>query len=42
MQKNNDYVPYAKVIFKHLLSRDIMVYSFHPEENSFLWKLGIN
>lgn len=42
MKKNNDYLPYAKVIFNHLNSRDIIIYSFHPEENSLLWKLDIN
>ena len=42
MKDNNDYVPYAKVIFNQLNSRDIIIYSFHPEENSLLWKLGIN
>ena len=42
MKDNNDYIPYAKVIFNHLNSRDIMIYSFHPEENSLLWKLGLN
>jgi hypothetical protein len=42
MKENNDYVPYAKVIFNHLNSRDIMIYSFHSEENSLLWKLWLN
>jgi hypothetical protein len=42
MKINNDYVPYAKVIFNHLNSRDIIIYSFHSEENSLLWKLWLN
>ena len=42
MKQNNDYIPYAKVIFNHLNSRDIIIYSFHSEENSLLWKLGLN
>jgi hypothetical protein len=42
MKENNDYIPYAKVIFNQLNSRDIIIYSFHPEENSLLWKLGLN
>lgn len=42
MKENNDYIPYAKVIFNHLNSRDVIIYSFHPEENSLLWKLWLN
>lgn len=42
MKQNKDYIPYAKVIFNHLQSRDIIVYSFHPDENSLLWKLNLN
>jgi hypothetical protein len=42
MKENNDYVPFAKVIFNHLNSRDIIIYSFHSEENSLLWKLWLN
>ena len=42
MKENNDYLPYAKVIFNDLISRDIIIYSFHSEENSLLWKLNIN
>lgn len=42
MQENSDYIPYAKVIFNHILSRDIMMYSFNSSQNSLLWKLWIN
>lgn len=42
MKDNNDYIPYAKVIFNNLNSRDIIIYSFHSDENSLLWKLGLN
>lgn len=42
MKENKDYIPYAKVIFNHLQNRDIMIYSFHSDENSLLWKLNLN
>ena len=41
LEKKN-YYSYAKIISKHIKSRDIIFYSFNSEENSFLWKLWIN
>ncbi len=42
MKQDNDYIPYAKVLFNHLQSRDIMMYSFNTSQNSLLWKLWLN
>ena len=42
MKDDNDYIPYAKVIYNHLQSRDIMMYSFNTSQNSLLWKLWLN
>ncbi len=42
MKEDNDYIPYAKVIYNHLQSRDIMIYSFNTSQNSLLWKLWLN
>ncbi|MBS9775317.1 DUF4012 domain-containing protein [Candidatus Gracilibacteria bacterium] len=36
------YVDYLNILIKDIQKRDIVVYSFHPQENSLLWKLGVN
>jgi len=39
---DKDYFNYLKVIFKNIISRDIMFYSFNPKENLLLTKLWVN
>jgi hypothetical protein len=39
VQKDKNYSNYMKVILNEIQTRDLMVYSFRPEENSLLWKL---
>jgi len=39
---DKDYFNYFKIIFKSILSRDIMIYSFNSEENNLLTKLWLN
>lgn len=36
------YIDYINEVYKKIKSRDIVLYSFVPQENSLLWKLGIN
>ncbi len=36
------YSKYINVILKNIASRDIVFYSFHPKENSTLWKFWLN
>jgi len=36
------YASYLNIILNNFKSRDIVFYSFHPEENNLLWKLWIN
>lgn len=36
------YSSYAKILYKHISSRDMVITSFNPEENSLLWKLWLN
>ena len=42
VQKDKNYSNYMKVILNEIQTRDLMVYSFRPEENSLLWKLWLN
>ncbi|MCP4523103.1 MAG: DUF4012 domain-containing protein [Candidatus Gracilibacteria bacterium] len=42
INSSKNYVPYAKVLLNELLSRELIIYSFHTDENSLLWKLGMN
>lgn len=37
-----DYFWYFNILSKHIKTRDIVFYSFIPEENSLLWKLWVN
>ncbi len=37
-----NYYDYFKIVSNHIKNRDIVFYSFRSEENSLLWKLGIN
>lgn len=36
------YFEYINIIYKHLKTRDLVIHSFSPEENSLLWKLWMN
>ncbi|QFR39259.1 DUF4012 domain-containing protein [Candidatus Gracilibacteria bacterium 28_42_T64] len=42
LKEKKDYVSYVKVLLTHLKNREIMIYSFIPEENNMLWKLNLN
>jgi len=42
LKKKNDYYAYMNIIMKNIKSRDIVFYSFIPEENNLLWKLWVN
>jgi hypothetical protein len=33
------YYDYLKIIIEHVKNRDLVIYSFNPVENSFLWKI---
>jgi hypothetical protein len=39
---DKDYFAYLDIILKNIKSRDIVLYSFNPEENNLLWKLWLN
>ena len=39
---DKDYYAYLDIIIKNIQSRDLVVYSFNPEENNLLWKLWLN
>jgi hypothetical protein len=39
---DKDYFAYLDIILKNIKSRDLVIYSFNPEENNLLWKLWIN
>ena len=36
------YYDYLKIIIEHVKNRDLVIYSFNPVENSFLWKIWLN
>lgn len=40
--KTGDYYNYFDILIENIASKDIVFYSFTPEENSLLWKIGIN
>ncbi|NVP17720.1 DUF4012 domain-containing protein [Candidatus Gracilibacteria bacterium] len=40
--EKKDYYSYLKVIVDHVKNRDLVFYSFDSDENSLLWKLGVN
>ena len=40
--KSKKYFTYLEILYKNILSRDIVLYSFIPEENFLLWNLWIN
>jgi hypothetical protein len=42
LKEEKKYSQYAKVLIDNISSRDIVVNSFHPEENSLLWKLWLS
>ena len=39
---DKNYTSYIDIILKNFKSRDIVFYSFNPEENNLLWKLWVN
>ncbi|MDP2090859.1 MAG: DUF4012 domain-containing protein [Candidatus Gracilibacteria bacterium] len=42
LKEKKDYYAYIDIILKNIKSRDLVIYSFNPEENNLLWKLGLN
>lgn len=42
LNSDKKYYEYLKIILEHIKTRDIVVYSFNPTENSFLWKMWLN
>lgn len=42
LKEKKDYYAYLDIILKSIKSRDIVIYSFNPEENNLLWKLWLN
>jgi hypothetical protein len=39
VKKDKNYYEYANILYKNIKSRDLVFYSFNPEENNLLWKL---
>lgn len=42
LKNKKDYYAYLDIILKNIKSRDLVIYSFNPEENNLLWKLWLN
>lgn len=42
IKEKKDYFAYMDIILKNIKSRDLVLYSFNPEENNLLWKLWLN
>ena len=42
LKQEKNYSAYADILLKNIQTRDLVVYSFHSEENNLLWKLWIN
>lgn len=42
LKQDKDYFKYLDIVIKNIESRDIVFYSFNPEENNLLWKLWLN
>ncbi len=42
LKEKKDYYIYLDIIKKNIISRDLVLYSFKPEENNLLWKLWLN
>lgn len=42
LKEKKDYYTYLDIILENIKSRDLVLYSFHPEENNLLWKLWVN
>lgn len=42
IKEKKEYWKYLKIIYKNIVSRDIVITSFNTEENSLLWKLWLN
>lgn len=40
--KEKKYYDYANILLQHIKNRDIVFYSFNPQENNLLWRLWIN
>ena len=36
------YMKYMKILYEHIISRDIVITSFHSQDNSLLWKLWLD
>ena len=41
LKEQKKYLSYIEVILDNIISRDIVITSFHPKENSLLWKLWL-
>ncbi|MFK7780542.1 MAG: DUF4012 domain-containing protein [Candidatus Gracilibacteria bacterium] len=42
LKERKDYFAYLDILQKNIRSRDLVIYSFNPEENNLLWRLGLN
>ena len=42
LEQEKDYYAYLDIIMKNINTRDLVIYSFNPEENNLLWKLWLN
>lgn len=42
LKEKKDYFAYLDILQKNIKSRDLVIYSFLPEENNLLWKLWLN
>lgn len=42
LKQDKDFYTYLDIIVKNIKSRDIVIYSFNPDENNLLWKLWLN
>ena len=42
LKNDKDYYAYLDIIIKNIKSRDLVIYSFNPDENNLLWKLWLN
>ena len=42
LKNQGKYSEYMKVLINNITSRDLVINSFHPDENSLIWKLWLN
>lgn len=42
LKEKKDYFAYLDIIKKNIKTRDLVIYSFNPEENNLLWQLWLN